>query len=98
MLLAWKVYRATGQSWALAFWCAGLINAFFGNSLESPIGAVPFYLLLGLAIGPALGMVPQGRAHLTAIASGRLTMAKAYQASSIVQNLNAMTRSSAGES
>lgn len=54
MLLGWKAYRATGQSWPLAFWCAGLVNAFFGNSLESPIGAVPFYLMLGLALGPAL--------------------------------------------
>ncbi len=54
MNLAWKVYRRTGQAWALAFWCSGLVNAFFGNSLESPIGAVPFYLLVGLALGPAL--------------------------------------------
>lgn len=54
MLLAWKAYRATGRSWPLAFWCAGLVSAFFGNFLESPIGAIPFYLLLGLAIGPAL--------------------------------------------
>jgi hypothetical protein len=54
MLLAWRAYRRTGQAWALAFWCSGLVNAFFGNSLESPLGAVPFYLFLGLALGPAL--------------------------------------------
>jgi hypothetical protein len=55
LLLTWKTYRLTGRSWPLAFFASGLISAFFGNALEAPMGAIPFYLMLGLAVGPALG-------------------------------------------
>jgi len=70
MHLAWRAYRRTGQAWPLAFWCSGLVNAFFGNSLESPLGAVPFYLFLGLSLGPALikEKVPQTYAELSSVA------------------------------
>jgi hypothetical protein len=100
LVLAWKTYRATGQSWALAFWGAGLVSAFFGNSLESPIGAIPFYLFLGLAIGPVLcrSVVHQGYAGRFAAASPQTLSANAYQAHAIVSALRAMTHSPVGES
>ena len=31
-----------------------LLGAFFGNVLETPAGAIPFYLTLGLVVGPTL--------------------------------------------
>ena len=91
MLLAWKAYRVTGQAWALAFWCSGLINAFFGNSLEAPMGAVPFYLSLGLAIGPAL------RQGAVVSLDMLLARANAYRVPYARPALKAMTRSSVGE-
>lgn len=99
MILGWKVYKHTGQAWALAFWIAGLINAFFGNSFESPVGAVPFYLFLGLAFGPALGWSPASNRYLyedEAFAgthrSGRTSRQPAF-----VQSFRAMTNPSVGE-
>ncbi len=52
--LLWRVYRLTGQSFGIAVLVMTLLTAFFGNSYESPTGAIPFYLLMGLVIGPAL--------------------------------------------
>jgi hypothetical protein len=51
-----KSYRCTGQPFGLVFWALGLTQACFGNFLESPFGAIPFYLLAGLAIGQAMSM------------------------------------------
>ena len=53
-VLLWRTYRLTGQSWGLAIWAAILTSAFFGNVMETPAGAIPFYLLIGLFVGPAL--------------------------------------------
>jgi hypothetical protein len=44
----------TGQAWGLAVWASGLVAAFFGNVMETPSGAIPFYLTMGLVVGPAL--------------------------------------------
>jgi O-Antigen ligase len=51
--LLYKVYLVTGQIWGLAYFLYNFIGAFFGNFLESP-ASIPFYLLLGLGIGPML--------------------------------------------
>ena len=56
--MLWRVYRLTGQAYGLAVWAATLIAAFFGNVLETPFGAIPLYLTIGLIIGPTLDMVP----------------------------------------
>jgi hypothetical protein len=56
--LLWRVYRLTGQAYGLAVWAATLIAAFFGNLMETPFGAIPFWLTMGLIIGPTLDMVP----------------------------------------
>jgi hypothetical protein len=49
--LLYRVYKVTGQIFGLAFFVYSVSGAFFGNFLESP-SALPFYLLLGLCIGP----------------------------------------------
>ena len=46
--LMWRAYRLTGQSFGIALWACALLGAFFGNVLETPAGAIPFYLTLGL--------------------------------------------------
>jgi hypothetical protein len=56
--MLWRVYRLTGQAYGLAVWAATLIAAFFGNVMETPFGAIPIYLTMGLIIGPTLDMVP----------------------------------------
>jgi hypothetical protein len=53
-VLLWRTYKVTGQAWGLAIWAAGLTAAFFGNVMETPSGAIPFYLTMGLFVGPAL--------------------------------------------
>jgi hypothetical protein len=55
--LMWRAYRITGQSFGIAVWAFSLLGAFFGNVLETPSGAIPFYLTLGLVIGPTLSVV-----------------------------------------
>jgi O-Antigen ligase len=52
--LMWRAYRLTGQSFGIAVWAFALLGAFFGNVLETPAGAIPFYLMLGLVAGPTL--------------------------------------------
>ncbi len=53
-VLLWRTYRLTGQAWGLAVWASGLTAAFFGNVMETPAGAIPFYLTMGLFVGPHL--------------------------------------------
>jgi hypothetical protein len=55
--LLWRAYRFTGQSFGIAAWASSLLAAFFGNVMETPSGAIPFYLTMGLFIGPTLAMV-----------------------------------------
>ena len=52
--LLWRAYTVTGQAWGIAVWASGLVAAFFGNVMETPSGAIPFYLTIGLVVGPAL--------------------------------------------
>jgi hypothetical protein len=55
--LVWRVYKITGQSFGVVIWASTLFTAFFGNAFETPAGAIPCYLTLGLIIGPTLSMV-----------------------------------------
>jgi hypothetical protein len=48
----WQVYRLTGQPFGLVIWVTFLCVALFGNLLETPFGAIPMYLLTGLAAAP----------------------------------------------
>lgn len=51
LFLLYRVYKVTGQIFGLAYFVYTLSGSFFGNFLEAP-SALPFYLLLGLCIGP----------------------------------------------
>lgn len=52
--LLWSTYKLTGQAFGLALWASSLLSAFFGNSFETPFGAIPFYIIMGLAVAPAM--------------------------------------------
>jgi hypothetical protein len=52
--MLWRVYRLTGHAYGVAVWACVLIGAFFGNSFETPVGAISYYMMMGLIIGPAL--------------------------------------------
>jgi hypothetical protein len=66
--LLWRSYRASGDPFGLVILVMGYAIASFGNYLETPFGAIPFYLLLGLAATPALKSTgaPQGEPSLLA--------------------------------
>ena len=53
--MLWRVYKVTGQSYGLAVWASSLTSALFGNSFESPQGAIPYYIIMGLVVAPILG-------------------------------------------
>jgi hypothetical protein len=55
-VLVWRAYRVTGQSFGVAIWASSLFTAFFGNAFETPAGAIPSYLTLGIIIGPTLSL------------------------------------------
>ncbi|MGH7178450.1 MAG: O-antigen ligase family protein [Tepidisphaeraceae bacterium] len=46
----WQVYKRTGQAFGVAFWLINICMALLGNSLENPFGAIPFFLISGMAI------------------------------------------------
>ena len=53
--LAWCLFRAyklTGQAFGITFWTLGMIMALLGNQLETPFGAIQFYLLAGMTLKP----------------------------------------------
>lgn len=63
--LLWRTWKHTGNLLGLLFWVTSLVLASFSAFFETPYGAVPFYLVIGCAIAPALRFrsvsVPQGR-------------------------------------
>jgi O-Antigen ligase len=54
-VLVWRAYRITGQAFGVAFWASALFTSFFGNAFETPFGAIPAYLIIGIIVGPTLG-------------------------------------------
>ena len=50
--LLWRAYKKTGQPFGLIYFVYGFSGSFFGNFIETPQGGIPFYLLLGLLVGP----------------------------------------------
>jgi hypothetical protein len=50
--MVWRLYKLTGQSHGIVVWAMTLTAAFFGNSFESPMGAIPYYMIMGLIIAP----------------------------------------------
>jgi len=52
--LLWRCYRVSGQPFGLMCWAALLTMSLFEDFFESPMNAIPFFLLLGAAIAPSL--------------------------------------------
>ena len=52
--LLWRSYRLTGQAAGLSWWVMGMMRFSFEEGLESPMKAIPFYLMLGICLAPAL--------------------------------------------
>jgi len=50
----WRVYRRTGQAFGLCYVAMINVWALFDPLLGSPMGAIPYYTLVGLAAAPAL--------------------------------------------
>lgn len=47
--MLWRVYRATGDAFGISLWVLANVWAMFDPFWERPMGAIPIYLLLGLA-------------------------------------------------
>jgi hypothetical protein len=52
--LLWRSFQLTGQPAGVAWWVMGISMALFEESFDTPFKAIPFYLLMGLSIAPAL--------------------------------------------
>jgi hypothetical protein len=52
--LLWRSYRVSGQPAGLVFWVVGMGTAFFEAGFDTPYRGIPFYLLVGMGIAPAL--------------------------------------------
>jgi hypothetical protein len=67
-----RAFRATGQPVGVVWWVMGLGMGMFEESFETPYKAIPFYLLVGMAMAPALitdrrslRLQPSGVRHLS---------------------------------
>jgi hypothetical protein len=61
--LVWRTYRSRGEVIGIVLWLMGMSTAFFGNFFETPFGAIPFYLLVGMGIAPGLLRTGELGAH-----------------------------------
>jgi O-antigen ligase len=52
--LLWRAFRLSGQPAGVVFWVMGMSMACFEQSFDTPYRAIPFYLLVGMAMAPAL--------------------------------------------
>ncbi len=50
----WKAGRVSGQPFGFCLWLMLFMWAHFDNKLETPFGAIPFYVLLGIALTAAI--------------------------------------------
>jgi hypothetical protein len=48
--LLWKSYLASGQPFGICLWMLMFVWAHFDNRLETPYGAIPFWVLVGMAL------------------------------------------------
>ncbi len=76
LVMLWRVYKLTGQSYGLAVWISTLTASCFGNSFESPMGSIPSYIGIGLIIGPVLS----GKIGVTEPSSSRRQVSEAGRA------------------
>jgi len=59
--LLWKSYRRNHQPFGILFFSMALVFASLSNFLETPFGAIPFYIVLGLSIGAARVFDPEDK-------------------------------------
>jgi hypothetical protein len=59
----WQVYRATGEVFGFCLWVLVMLWAPFDCYLDTPYGAIPFYLLTGLAAAPLLASRPDDESN-----------------------------------
>ena len=52
--LLWRAFRVSGQPVGIVWWILGMARAFFEEGFETPFKAIPFYLLMGICMAPAL--------------------------------------------
>ena len=52
--ILWRVYKLTGQTFGLVFFTYQIVQALFGNSIETPQVGIFVYLFVGLTIAPAI--------------------------------------------
>jgi hypothetical protein len=52
--LLWQAFRVSGQPAGVVWWVMGMSMACFEQSFDTPYRAIPFYLLVGMAMAPAL--------------------------------------------
>ena len=52
--LLWGSYKITSQPFGLICWAGLLAGSMFDDFFEAPFGAIPFYLLVGIALAPGL--------------------------------------------
>jgi hypothetical protein len=50
-LTLYRTWAATGQPFGVVLWLYTLIISLFGNVFETPSGAIPYYLMVGMAAG-----------------------------------------------
>ena len=50
--LLWQAFRLGGQPAGMVFWTMGMAMACFEAGFETPYKAIPFYLLVGMAMAP----------------------------------------------
>ncbi len=48
-LLLWRTYRRTGEPFGICLWALMIIWAMFDPLIDRPFGAIPIYLLMGMA-------------------------------------------------
>jgi hypothetical protein len=74
--LLWRSYRVTGQPAGLVFWIMAMVRLSFEEGLETPFKAIPYYLLWGMAMAPAIRVwrrgYPRPAIRLPAPLPGRL--------------------------
>jgi O-antigen ligase/polysaccharide polymerase Wzy-like membrane protein len=74
----WKAYQASGQPFGLCLWVLFIFWAHFDNRLETPYGAIPFWVLLGMALTSASSAAGEGRAKLESFIENRRFHRTAY--------------------
>jgi hypothetical protein len=71
--LLWKTHKLTGNPFGLVFVGTALGVASFGDFFETPFGAIPFFLIVGLAAAPGVTQLEAARSE-GAIPSGLSTV------------------------